>query len=124
MECCLSLSPGQGHGNSDNITQCFRDLEVSQVGTLHFFFLEEFDAAELDAGKPLLELMGSSMWRANLDQTRADSSNAVRTRPAIGVRLFGQTLYCVMVSPLPCSGVMICSKYPLIIPGRRYHLLG
>ena len=28
-----------------------------------------------------------------------------------------------MVSPLPCSGVMLCSKCPLI-PGRRYRLLG
>ena len=27
--------------------------------------------------------------------------------------------YIVMVSPLPCSGVMICSKCPLTIPGRR-----
>ena len=26
----------------------------------------------------------------------------------------------VTVSPLPCSGVMICSKCLLIIPGRRY----
>ena len=25
----------------------------------------------------------------------------------------------VMVSPLPCSGVMLCSKCPLTIPGRR-----
>ena len=31
---------------------------------------------------------------------------------------------CVMVSPLPCSGVMTCSKCPLIIPGRRYRLPG
>ena len=30
----------------------------------------------------------------------------------------------VMVSPLPCSGVMICTKCPLIIPGRRYRLPG
>ena len=29
-----------------------------------------------------------------------------------------------MVSPLPCCGVMICSKCPLIIPGRRYRLPG
>ena len=26
----------------------------------------------------------------------------------------------VMVFPLPCSGVMLCSIYPLTIPGRRY----
>ena len=26
----------------------------------------------------------------------------------------------VMVSPLACSGVIICAKCPLIIPGRRY----
>ena len=30
----------------------------------------------------------------------------------------------VMVSPLPCSGVMIYSKRPLTIPGRRYRLPG
>ena len=29
-----------------------------------------------------------------------------------------------MISPLPCSGVMICSKCSLIIPGRRYRLPG
>ena len=30
----------------------------------------------------------------------------------------------VMVSPLPCRGVMLCSKCPLTIPGRRYRLPG
>ena len=30
----------------------------------------------------------------------------------------------VKVSPLACSGVMICSTFPLITPGRRYHLRG
>ena len=30
----------------------------------------------------------------------------------------------VMVSPLRCSGVMLCSKCPLTIPGRRYRLPG
>ena len=29
-----------------------------------------------------------------------------------------------MVSPLPCSGVMLCSKCPLTIPGRCYRLPG
>ena len=25
-----------------------------------------------------------------------------------------------MVSPLPCCGIMICSKRPVIVPARRY----
>ena len=28
--------------------------------------------------------------------------------------------YSVIVSPLPCCGILIRSKLPLIIPGRRY----
>ena len=30
----------------------------------------------------------------------------------------------VVVSPLPGADVMICSKYPIAIPGRRYRLPG
>ena len=29
---------------------------------------------------------------------------------------------CYKVSPLPCCGIMICSKLPLTIPDRRYRL--
>ena len=81
----------------------------------------EFSLRHPGGARVVMNAIGTDVTGELLGEDRLGGTFSPHIHTEVG-RVFCRNL--VLASPVPCCGVMICSKYPLIIPDRRCRLPG